>query len=81
MERQIICRSRGAGPQPNHISKCRSCGTDIVFLRTRGGSLMPVNVVPTNPSFRGPNAAEDGYIYDEHQSHFETCDDAARFRR
>lgn len=69
-----------AGPNPADIVGCRSCGADLVFLRTKKGKQMPVNVMPTEPGFRGPDAGETEFVYGEHQSHFQTCDNAARFR-
>lgn len=70
----------GAGPLPADIRRCQSCSAEIVFVRTRNGKRMPVNVLPTDPKFRGPNAGELDYVHGEHQSHFATCDDPQRFR-
>lgn len=69
-----------AGPSPAEITSCRSCGADIVFLKTRAGKRMPVNVTPTKPEFRGPNHGEIEYVHGEHEPHWGTCDDAERFR-
>ncbi len=41
---------------------------------------MPVNVVPTDPKFRGPSAGELKFKYGEHESHFATCPEASVFR-
>lgn len=70
----------GAGPRPQDIVHCRSCGAAIVFVRTKTGNRMPVNVLPVSKSLRGPNHGELIFIYGEHESHFATCDDPARFR-
>lgn len=70
----------GAGPDPKSVTQCRSCGADIVFLRTETGKRMPVNVLPTAQPFRGPNAGELYYKRNAHQSHFATCPAASEFR-
>ena len=70
-----------AGPNPKDVKSCRSCGADIVFLKTKKNRRMPVNVVPTEPAFRGPNNGEILFVYGEHQSHFQTCDKPERFRK
>ena len=69
------------GPRPQDIAHCRACGADMVYLRTKNGARMPVNVMPTDASFRGPNAGELVYIHREYQSHFITCPEAGRFRQ
>ncbi len=53
----------------------------MVFLKTKKGKWMPVNVVPTESGFRGPNAGETKFIYGEHQPHFVTCPCAGEFRK
>lgn len=72
--------SLNAGPYPKDIKRCRACGADMVFLKTKRGKWIPVNVVPTESGFRGPNAGERKFIYSEHQPHFVTCTDPAPFR-
>ena len=67
--------SLDAGPYPKDVKQCRACEADIVFLKTRKGKWMPVNVVPTEREFRGPNAGELKFRYGEHQPHFVTCTD------
>lgn len=74
-----------SGPHPKDVSRCRSCGAEIVFLRsfnrkTKQHGRMPVNVVPTRAEFRGPDAGETDFKHGEHQSHFSTCPKAERFR-
>ena len=73
--------SVGAGPYPKDISQCRGCDADIVWMKTMRGKKIPVNVMPTEPEFRGPNAGETGFKYGEHQAHFATCPVAGEFRR
>jgi hypothetical protein len=75
----------GAGPGPKDLATCRACGEAIVFLQTLNAKTgkrgrMPVNVLPTDKKFRGPNAGEIDYLHGIHQSHFATCPEAGRFR-
>ena len=69
-----------AGPYPKDVRQCDGCGADMVFLKTKKGKWMPVNVVPTESHFRGPNAGEDKYKHNEHQPHFLTCTDPPQRR-
>ncbi len=62
-----------AGPYPKDVTQCRACEADIVFLKTKKQKWIPVNVVPTEHEFRGPNAGETAFKYGEHQAHFSTC--------
>ncbi len=70
-----------AGPYPKDIKQCRACEADMVFLKTKRNKWLPVNVVPTESHFRGPNAGETKFVYNEHQPHFATCPCAGEFRR
>ena len=70
-----------AGPYPKDVKQCKGCDADIVFMKTKRGKYIPVNVVPTDSKKRGPNAGETKFSYDEHESHFATCPDAPVFRR
>lgn len=69
-----------AGPYPKDISQCRGCGDDIVWVKTKRGKRMPVNVVPSKPDFRGPNAGELKYTHGEHEPHWSTCSNSDDFR-
>lgn len=74
-----------AGPLAKDIVPCRKCGEPMVFLqsfnqRTKKRGRMPVNVRPTSPKFRPPNAGEIDYVIGEHQSHYITCEAAEYFR-
>jgi hypothetical protein len=71
----------GAGPWPQDVMQCRTCKADIVWLRTKAGKSMPVNVQPTAAPFRGPTAGETAYKHGEHQSHFVTCPQRDEHRR
>lgn len=70
-----------AGPWPKDIKPCNKCEADIVFLRTRSKPRrwIPVNVVPTESEFRGPNAGETDYRHGVHQKHRDTCPCAGEF--
>ena len=70
-----------AGPYPKDIAQCRGCEADIVWVKTKRGKSMPVNVVVTETQFRGPRPGELKFAYGEHQSHFQTCPCAGEFRK
>jgi hypothetical protein len=53
---------------------CRSCGADIVFLRTASGKTMPVNAETASPE-------DTQFDSKRHTSHFATCDSADKHRR
>jgi hypothetical protein len=57
-----------------NADKCRSCGAEIVWLKTINGKNMPVDA----------ETFEDGdelFEPKRHTSHFATCPDAEKFRR
>jgi hypothetical protein len=56
------------------VVSCRSCGADIVFLRTASGKTMPVNADTIEPG-------DTEFEYGRHVSHFSTCDQPGRFRK
>lgn len=68
------------GPYPKDISQCKGCEADIVWVKTKAGKNMPVNVLPTEPDFRAPRPGELKFVYGEHESHFQTCPCAGEFR-
>ncbi len=70
-----------AGPYPKDVKQCRACEADIVWVKTKRGKWIPVNVVPTNSDLRGPNAGETKFVYNEHESHFTTCPCAGEYRK
>lgn len=59
---------------PN-ISKCRSCGADIVWMKTKKGKNIPVDYDHTN------DPETTVFDPDTMTTHFETCPDADKFRR
>ena len=62
-----------AGPYPKDVSQCMGCEADIVWMKTKGGKGIPVNVLPTDSKYRGPRPGELRYIFGDHQCHFDTC--------
>lgn len=68
------------GPYPKDVKPCRGCGGDVVWLKTKRGKWMCVNVVPTKPEFRGPAAGETKYAHGEHEPHWATCPEADSFK-
>lgn len=56
------------------IVSCRSCGEDIVFLRTAAGRPMPVNADTVEPG-------DTDYEHGRHVSHFATCPAADQHRK
>ncbi len=62
-----------AGPYPKDIVTCSGCEADIVWMKTKKGKSIPVNVVPTAVSFRGPRPGELKFVFGDHQCHFDTC--------
>lgn len=74
-----------SGPLAKDIAKCQKCGCEIVFLqsfnqRTKKRGRMPVNLRPTTPKFRPPNAGEIDFIYGQHEPHWGTCPEAEYFK-
>ena len=62
-------------PIERHVTLCRSCGARIVFLPTRSGATMPVDV----GSLPREEVIE---MFDAKRmtSHYATCPQAARWR-
>lgn len=70
----------GAGPYPKDVRQCRGCEDDIVWMKTKRGKWIAVNVMTDDSDLRGPTAGEDRFRYGEHQAHFVTCPVADDFR-
>lgn len=54
---------------------CKSCGKEIVWMKTKKGKNMPVNA----NTVQGKET-----VYDHtkgHESHFSTCDEAEKWRK
>lgn len=58
----------------HHQVPCRSCGQYVVFLPTKSGKNMPVDVDTVDE-------ADTEFDHKRHVSHFATCNDPARFRK
>jgi len=54
--------------------KCRSCGKEIVFLRTDQGKAIPVDKETVD-------AIDEYFDRDRHVTHFRTCPAAGKFRK
>jgi len=79
------------------ISKCRSCGAEVIWTKTEAGKNMPVDVDPNEkgnivmlpPKGNGPPRAVyvDLMNHEEYRdepkylSHFATCPDATGWRK
>lgn len=57
-----------------HIQNCRSCGAEVVFLRTRKGKLMPCDAATVEHD-------DYQFEYGKHTSHFDTCLDPSPFKK
>ena len=57
------------------MKNCKSCGKEIVFLKTRNGKIIPINA----DTMQGKETVYDHKI--GHVSHFTTCKDASKFRK
>ena len=64
--------------------KCRSCGAEIIWIKTPEGKSMPLDAKPEK---RWVENVADGHgvdywgLEDTYVSHFATCPDAAKFRK
>jgi len=63
-----------------NISKCRSCGLNVVWVKTKGGKIMPVDLFD---KITGLQIDEKVDVYDAKimTSHFATCPDAKKWRK
>ena len=55
------------------MSKCRSCGADIVWVKTQQGKNMPIDAETDN--------GDTIFDHNVHRSHFATCPHADQHRR
>ena len=56
------------------MKNCKSCGKEIVFLKTKNGKIIPVNA----DTIQGKETVYDHKV--GHMSHFATCPEANKFR-
>ena len=57
------------------MAKCKSCGADIVWLKTVNGKNMPCNTEKTTV------VTEDGKTIVGHVPHWATCPQSSTFRK
>lgn len=65
------------------ISKCSSCGQEIVWMITKKNKNIPVDIesVDTDHLFAiGPDE-KLSFEFGTHSCHFNTCPDAEKFKR
>lgn len=62
------------------MTKCKKCGKEILFLKTKTGKLMPVDYESLKEYEKG---LPESYlkIQKHHISHFSTCPYAKDFRK
>jgi hypothetical protein len=74
------------------VSKCKSCGAEIVWVKTESGRTMPLDATPVDPvevdrtCIIDNGVAKFGAIDCRHDephyvSHFSTCPQAAQHRK
>jgi hypothetical protein len=61
-------------------SKCKSCGAEIVWVKTASGALMPVDAKPKSMVIV-TEAYMTGQVVMAHTSHFATCPNANSHRK
>ena len=66
------------------MSKCRSCGGEIFWIRLTSGKLMPYNILP-DLGVGDDKAKMPAYFTDaagkHYETHFATCPNADQHRR
>ncbi len=60
------------------MARCKSCGAEIVWLKTSGGKNIPVDADSVEEDALGMPEVFDP---DTMTTHFETCPDADKFRK
>lgn len=81
-----LTSSRSPYPNPRDVTRCRAedCQEEIVFLKTKSGSRIPVNARPSKKvstdKWRPPFDGERDYVHGEHQPHHATCTNPDSFR-
>jgi hypothetical protein len=61
------------------MAKCKSCGAEIIWMKTINGKNIPVDMDEDLKDDTGKFPAE--FDADRMTTHFETCPDAKSFRR
>ncbi|MCC6352788.1 MAG: hypothetical protein IT577_02815 [Verrucomicrobiae bacterium] len=67
-------QERVPAPEKRIANTCRSCGREIVWLKTAAGKNMPVNSETVEPG-------DDVFQPGRHVSHFSDCPNAGEHRR
>lgn len=67
-------QERVPAPEKRIANTCRSCGREIVWLKTAAGKNMPVNAETVEPG-------DDVFQPGRHVSHFSDCPNAGEHRR
>lgn len=66
-------------------ARCKSCGASITWAKTRGGRKIPLDAKPAKRAVLSVDTITSDElivdIVDAYTTHFETCPDAAKFRR
>jgi hypothetical protein len=60
-------------------TRCRSCNADVVWMRSRIGNLMLVDLATVDLAVKG--VERDVFNHRVHTSHFVTCPQADEWRR
>jgi len=60
------------------VANCKSCGAEIVWVKTNAGKNHPVNAEPEKRIILLDGGAQ---VMDAYTSHFATCPDADKFRK
>lgn len=67
--------SRADCLRPGQIPRCASCGAAIVWMRTKSGRRIPVDLASADPAHQNFDPVMG------HISHFATCPQADQHRR
>ena len=59
------------------MSKCRSCGNEIVWIELANGKKMPCDPLVLTVITKGPHPV----VAQGRESHFSTCPDAGKWRQ
>jgi len=62
-------------------AKCKGCGADILWIKTKKGKLMPVNASPIKAYQINEYMPPEWLLIDVHIPHWATCPNAKNFKR
>lgn len=66
--------------EQNQIAECKSCGAEIVWMKTKKGKNIPVDLPDEEDAMRQEVLSADLYNRDLHTTHFDTCPNAEKHR-